>query len=320
MALAVFLLYKLILWGFWNATWIGQSTADCTKEGACWAVISARWDQIIYGFYPKSEQWRVNLSLILLPLGIITWHFLPAYKLRFTSIFMLTCGVLYLLHGGGPLRVVSTDLWGGLFLTIFLSIGSMLFAFPIAILLALGRSSSLLIIKPLCVMFIEVIRGVPLVSILFLAAVMFPLFVSSAVVLNNLLCVFIGIALFQAAYLAEVIRAGLKSVPDGQKEAAASLGLSYGLITTLIVLPQALRTAIPGIMNSFISLFKDTTLVLIVGIYDFLGIVQMATTDPKWIGTALEAYVFCALIYWVFCFGMSTYSKHLEKKLRVGQL
>lgn len=316
-ALAILFLQSFVEWAFINATWVGQSTADCNKSGACWAVIHARWDQIIYGFYPKSEQWRVNTVLLLLPLLFISLIYMKSLKTRLTLLIILPLSVIHLLYGGFYLKVVPTDLWGGLFLSIALSVGSMLFSFPIAILLALGRNSTLLFIKPLCIGFIEIVRGVPLISILFLAAVMFPLFISTDVVIDNLLCVFIGIALFQAAYLAEVIRSGLNSVPKGQIEAAASLGLSYRLTTFLVVLPQALRTAIPGIVNSFIALFKDTTLVLIVGIYDFLGIVQAATTDPKWLDTALEAYLFCALVYWIFCFSMSSYSKHLERKLRV---
>lgn len=318
LGIVAYLLQGFIDWAFINATWVGKSTLDCDKQGACWAVIYARWDQIIYGFYPKSEQWRVNLVLLLLPLCFITLIYVKSLKVRLTLLISLPTVVIYLLYGGLYLKVIPTDLWGGLFLSIALSVGSMLFSFPIAVLLALGRNSTLLVIKPLCVAFIEIIRGVPLISILFLAAVMFPLFISADWVVDNLLCIFIGIALFQAAYLAEVIRAGLNSVPKGQIEAAASLGLSYRLTMFLVVLPQALRTAIPGIVNSFIALFKDTTLVLIVGIYDFLGIVQAATTDPKWLGTALEAYLFCALVYWIFCFSMSSYSKYLEKKLRAS--
>ncbi|HRE31405.1 MAG TPA: amino acid ABC transporter permease, partial [Candidatus Berkiella sp.] len=273
----------------------------------------ARWDQIIYGFYPKIERWRVNFALLLIPITLYLLTQIKAQlRYRLVVFLLINLFIAYLLYGGGILKVVPTELWGGLFLTIVLSVGSMICSFPLAILLALGRHSKLVIIKPLCVSFIEVIRGVPLISILFLAAVMFPLFVSIDIVIDNLVCVFIGITLFQAAYLSEVVRAGLNSVPYGQVEAAASLGMNYRLSMILVVLPQALRTAIPGIMNSFISLFKDTTLVLIIGIYDFLGIVQTATTDPRWLGTSLEAYLFCALVYWIFCFGMSRYSNRLE--------
>lgn len=318
LGICAYFLQGIIDWVFIHATWTGQSTADCNKSGACWAIIYARWDQIIYGFYPKSEQWRVNLVLLLLPLLFIIFLYKKSIKLRLGILISLPIVVIHLLYGGLYLKVVSTDLWGGLFLSIALSVGSMLFSFPIAILLAIGRNSTLLVINRLCIAFIEIIRGVPLISILFLAVVMFPLFISADLVIDNLLCVFVGIALFQAAYLAEVVRAGLNSVPRGQIEAAHSLGLPNHLTLFLVVLPQALRTAIPGIVNSFIALFKDTTLVLIVGIYDFLGIVQAATTDPKWLGTALEAYLFCALVYWFICFGMSSYSKHLERKLKVG--
>lgn len=309
----------LIEWTFVKATWVGQSKADCKPGGACWAVITARWDQIIYGFYPEQQKWRVNVAFGLqIIASVILLGQAFTFRYRLINYILMQSIIVYLLYGGGLLPVVPTALWGGLFLTLFLAFGSMLCSFPIAILLALGRHSSLVIVKPLCIAFIEIIRGVPLITILFLAAVMFPLFVSTEVVVDNLFCVFVGIIVFQAAYLAEVIRAGLLSVPRGQVEAATSLGMNYLLTTTFIVLPQALRIAIPGILNNFIALFKDTTLVLIIGIYDFLGMVQNATTDPRWLGTALEAYLFCALVYWIFCFGMSAYSKFLEKKLRVG--
>jgi general L-amino acid transport system permease protein len=305
-------------WTFLKATWVGKAKADCDPDGACWAVITARWEQIIYGFYPQAQRWRVNISFLLLAasiLSLLLFRFRLRYRLMIFVIIDLL--IVYILYGGYVLSVVPTDRWGGLFLTIVMAVGGMVCSFPLAILLALGRNSTLGVIKPLCITFIELVRGVPLISILFLAAIMLPLFVSKDIVIDNLLCVFIGLTLFEAAYLAEVIRGGLKSVAKGQLEAAAALGMNYWQIVTYITLPQALRTAIPGILNSFISLFKDTTLVLIIGIYDFLGIVQVATTDPLWLGTALEAYLFCALIYWVFCFGMSRYSKHLEKKLRV---
>ncbi len=319
LGIMLYLLPNFIDWAFINATWHGHSRMDCPQTGACWAMINARWEQFIYGFYPVSQRWRVNLSLVLLAFGFLQLTFarIRLFK-RLLFLALISFLILFFLHGGFFLQKVTTDLWGGLFLTIFLAFGSILCAFPLAILLALGRNSSLFIIKSICVSFIELLRGVPLISILFMASVMLPLLLPQEVVVDKLIRAFIGITLFQAAYLAEVIRGGLRSLPRGQYEAAISLGMGYWQTTGLIVLPQALRAVIPGIVNNFIALFKDTTLVLIIGIYDFLGIVQVATTDPLWLGTALEAYIFCGLVYWVFCFSMSFYSRYLEKKLNGG--
>lgn len=307
--------FLFIDWAVIHATFVGSSKADCNENGACWAMITARFSQFIYGFYPVELRWRVNLAFILLLLGIAAMTLLPLLtRTRILLIVTIALFIVYLLYGGVFLQIVPTDRWGGFSLTLFLSFGSIVVAFPIALLLALGRNSQLTILKSVCVLLIELVRGVPLISILFFASVMLPLFFTQEVVLDKLLRAFFGIAIFQGAYLAEVIRAGLNSVPKGQTQAAQALGLNYWQIQYLIVLPQALRRVIPGIVNNFIALFKDTTLVLIIGIYDFLGIVQAATTSPQWLGTALEAYIFCALVYWIICFSMSLYSKHLENK------
>ncbi|MBT6878066.1 MAG: amino acid ABC transporter permease, partial [Gammaproteobacteria bacterium] len=191
-------------------------------------------------------------------------------------------------------------------------------SFPLGILLALGRRSNLLVIRSISIGFIELIRGVPLISVLFMASVMLPLFLPEGVNFDKLLRALIGISLFQAAYMAEVVRGGLQAIPKGQTEAAESLGLGYWRTMQLIILPQALKLVIPGVVNTFIALFKDTTLVLIIGMFDFLGIVQAATTDPNWLGTAVEGYVFCAAVYWLFCFSMSRYSVSIERKLDTG--
>ncbi len=306
-------------WAIINATWTGHSTADCRPDGACWAVISARWEQFIYGFYPPLERWRVNLSFILLFIAIINSALTKIpFKYRLSITLFIGLIILVLLRGGILLKPVPTNLWGGLFLTLFLTVGSIICAFPLAILLALGRSSHFIVIKAFCVTFIEVIRGVPLISILFMASVMLPLFLPQEVIVDKLLRAFVGITCFQAAYMAEVLRAGFNSIPQGQREAALSLGLSYWQSVNLVLLPQTLRTVIPGLVNNFIALFKDTTLVLIIGIYDFLGIVQLATVSPAWLGTALEAYLFCAIVYWFFCFSMSFYSRRLEGAIRIG--
>lgn len=324
----VFLLFLawVLLWGFpiafeWgvlNATWSGASVKDCRPMGACWAMVHARWDQFMYGFYPLEQRWRVDLALVLLGAGILSFSVLPVRL--YSKIIMMIAIILlavYILYGGLGLPVVSTNKWGGLFLTIVLSFGAIAGAMPIALMLALGRSSSLMIVKGLCICVIEFIRGVPLISILFMASVMLPLFFPQEIVIDKLLRAFIAITLFEAAYLAEVIRGGLNSLPAGQYEAAYALGMGYWQTMILVILPQALRVVIPGMVNSFIALFKDTTLVLMIGLFDFLGIVQSATTDPRWLGTALEGYIFCAFVYWIFCFSMSVYSKYLEHKLKV---
>lgn len=306
-------------WAVLDATWSGNSREDCSANGACWAMVRARLDQFVYGFYPIAQRWRVDLSLFLLAIGIVNLSILRLQFLyRLIFFIIISIGILYLLRGGFILKGVPTNLWGGLSLTIFLAFGSMFCSFPIAILLALGRNSSLIIVKGLCVTFIELVRGVPLISILFMASVMLPLFLPQEIVIDKLMRAFVGITLFQAAYLAEVLRGGLNSLPAGQREAAISLGMNYWQANCFIVLPQVLRVCIPGIVNNFIALFKDTTLVLIIGIYDFLGIVQAATTSPLWLGTALEAYLFCGTVYWIFCFSMSFYSRYLERKLRTS--
>lgn len=319
--LSVWLLYKILpgffAWGIFDANWVGDSVYACTKPGACWPFVIERIDQFLYGFYPEESQYRVQCAGVLF-VCLVLFNLIRPIPLRVkalvSSVSVLVLLVL-LIGGYFGLSVVPTDLWGGLFLTVFLSFGSIICSFPIALLLALGRKSSLPVVKTLCVTYIELIRGVPLISVLYMASVMLPMFLPEGMDLNKLLRAFLGITLFQAAYLAEVIRGGLNSLPKGQYEAGQALGLSYWPLTILIILPQALKTMIPGIVNTFIALFKDTTLVMIIGLFDFLGIVQAATTDAKWLGTALEGYVFCAIVYWIFCYSMARYSQYLEKKL-----
>jgi general L-amino acid transport system permease protein len=223
-----------------------------------------------------------------------------------------------LFYGGMGLPVVETNQWGGLMLTLILATIGMFFALPFGIILALGRRSAMPIPKLLSVMFIELWRGVPLITVLFMSSVMLPLFMPEDLRIDKLVRALIGISLFQSAYMAEVIRGGLQALPKGQQEAADALGLSYWQAMFLIILPQALKTVIPGIVNTFIELFKDTTLVLIIGLMDQLAIIQAAFTDTKWLGFSVEGYVFAGLIYWIFCFSMSQYSQHLERKLHTG--
>jgi len=317
----VWILWNLFIWGFWHATFLGQNMGNCGQEGACWAMITSRWEQFVYGFYPIEQRWRVNTACVLF---FLNCAFIGLSKFQFKlKIFVLVISIwfisLLLLGGYWGLSVVKTEEWGGLFLTLVLAFGGIIAAFPIALLLALGRQSHLRVIKTVCVVFIETVRGIPLISVLFMASFMLPLFLPEGMSFDKLLRALVGITLFQAAYLAEVIRGGLNALPKGQFEASVAIGLNYWQAMRLVILPQALRIMIPGIVNTFIALFKDTTLVLIIGLFDFLGIVQSSITDPKWIGSALEAYVFCALVYWVFCYSMSAYSQYLEKKLKVSR-
>ncbi|RCV90517.1 amino acid ABC transporter permease [Billgrantia montanilacus] len=324
--LGLYLLYLLltptIQWAFINADWIGTSRDDCSREGACWVFVNARLGQFIYGLYPGSEIWRVNLTFATFA-GLIAWLAIPRlpYKRWVAVATLVGFPVLayFLLYGGHfGLRVVETHRWGGLMLTLVLAVVGMVGALPIGIMLALGRRSQMPIVKSFCVVFIEFWRGVPLITVLFMASVMLPLFMPTGVSVDRLIRAFIGITLFQSAYMAEVIRGGLQAIPRGQEEAAAALGMGYWKRMGLIVLPQALKMMIPGIVNTFISLFKDTTLVMIIGLFDLLGIVQAALSDSRWLGFALEGYVFAAFVFWVFCFSMSRYSQYLERKLHTG--
>ena len=255
--------------------------------------------------------------------AIIAWMVIPRLPFkRWMALFALLIFpvIAYvLLHGGYfDLPRVSTHRWGGLMLTLLLASVGMIGALPIGIVLALGRRSNMPIVKTFCVIFIEFWRGVPLITILFMASVMLPLFLPEGMNFEKLARALIGITLWQSAYMAEVIRGGLQAIPRGQYEAASALGLGYWKKMGLIILPQALKLVIPGIVNTFISLFKDTTLVLIIGLFDILGTVQSTVTDPAWQNVAVEGYVFVAFCFWVFCFGISRYSQNLERKLDTG--
>ncbi len=210
---------------------------------------------------------------------------------------------------------VETPLWGGLFLTLVIALVGIVASFPLGIVLALGRRSKMPIVRAICIAFIEFWRGVPLITVLFMSSVMFPLFMPEGMTFDKLLRALIGVMIFSAAYMAEVVRGGLQAIPRGQYEAAQALGLSFWKMMALIIMPQALKLVIPGIVNTFIGLFKDTTLVLIIGLFDFLGMAQLVGTNPKWLGFAVEGYVFVAFVFWMFCFSMSRYSQYLEKKL-----
>jgi len=317
-AIVVFVAVPVLDWAFLNATWSGTRRADCSGEGACWVFVTSRLDQFLFGFYPEEERWRIVLAAAL-NIGAIVLLFVPPMSRRagmaLAGVPLAILAGWVLLHGGVfGLPLVETRQWGGMTLTLVITIGGLFAAFPLGVLLALGRRTSLPAIRAICIVFIEFWRGVPLITVLFMASVMLPLFLPEGASVDKLLRALIGVALFAAAYLAEVIRGGLQAVPRGQYEAAAALGLGYGRTMLHVVLPQALRHVIPGLANTAIALFKDTTLVLVIGLFDFLGIIQAALTDTEWLGLALEGYVFAAAVYWVLCFAMSRASRRVENQ------
>jgi general L-amino acid transport system permease protein len=289
--------------------------------GACWGVIVEKWRFIIFGRFPFDSQWRPELATILL-LGLLVVSCIRAFwKPWLIVLWIAVVPVFFWLMGGGfGLANVPTDNWGGLPLTIMLATFGILFAFPLSILVALGRRSNMPAIKSLCIVYVELIRGVPLISVLFMASFMFPLFMPVGKSPDVLLRVLVGITLFAAAYLAEIVRGGLQAIPRGQVEAAATLGLSYWQTQRKIVLPQALALVVPGIMNSFISIFKDTSLVTIVSLYELTGALGLAlNSDANWRPFKIEGYIFIVAVYFAFCFAMSRYSLWIEKRLSASK-
>lgn len=304
----------LMDWLIFNATWSGTKE-EIVNTGARWIFITEKFDQFMYGFYPESEHWRPNLVAIITITFLVSLHLIKQTKVKI-AVMLLYPFVCFVLISGGwfGLETVETEKWGGLMLTLIVAAVGIIASFPIGIVLALGRQSDMPIVKTLCVGFIEFIRGVPLITILFMASVVLPLFFHDGIEFDKLLRALIGITLFQAAYIAEVVRGGLQAIPRGQYEAYKSLGLSYWQGMILIILPQALKISIPNLVGSFISLFKDTTLVLIIGLFDILAMVTLTTSDTNWLGFEVEGYVFVTFIYWVCCFSMSRYSKAIERK------
>ncbi len=322
----IYLLYisipPIIKWAFIDADWAGSTREACDSGGACWVFVKVRFSQFMYGFYPEDQTWRVNMAFLLLIVLSIPLFIKSFPKKAWLGAFILCIYPIiafYLFYGDAfGLERIETTQWGGLMLTLILAGVGIVAALPIGIVLALGRRSNMPIVKSICIGFIEFWRGVPLITVLFMSSVMLPLFLPEGVTIDKLLRALIGIVLFQSAYMAEVVRGGLQAIPKGQYEAADALGLSYWKSMTLIILPQALKLVIPGIVNTFIALFKDTTLVLIIGLFDLLGMIQAAFADPKWLGYAIEGYVFAALVFWIFCYSMSHYSQRLERKLHTG--
>lgn len=319
----LYTLPQLLSWAIFRASWLPNYTV-CRVEGAgaCWGVIAEKYRIILFGRYPFEEQWRPLVATVLM-LGLLVASCTRVFWRPWLAILWIVVLTLFftLMYGNVPgLSKVETDRWGGLPLTILLASLSIVMAFPIALLVALGRRSSLPAIRTFCTIYVELIRGVPLISVLFMAAFMFPLFMPQGFTIDVLLRVLVGITLFSAAYMAETIRGGLQSIPKGQIEAAATLGLSYWQTQGKIVLPQALAMVVPSIMNGFISTFKDTSLVTIVSLYELTGALSMAlNSDSDWRPFKIEGYLFITLIYFVFCFSMSRYSIWVEKQVNKGK-
>jgi general L-amino acid transport system permease protein len=312
-----------------DAVWQGTDRTACLAEtvgrdvGACWPFIAARFDQLMFGFYPESERWRVVLvyglgAMLLAPLLIPRVPHKSLNAVLFFGVFPIVAGIL-LLGGVLGLREVETRLWGGLLVTLVISYAGIVGSLPLGVLLALGRRSDLPVVRSASIVFIEFWRGVPLLTVLFFATYMLPLFLPGNWNIDGLLRVLIGLILFSSAYLSEVVRAGLQAIPRGQLEAAHALGLGYWRTMGLVVLPQALRLVIPGLVNHFIALFKDTTLVLIVAIFDLLGQLRAAFADPTWATpvTLFTGFAFAGIIYFVVSAAMSRYALFTERRLRV---
>ncbi|MHB2166143.1 amino acid ABC transporter permease [Alsobacter sp. R-9] len=327
-ALALWIVPGLIRFLFIDAVWSGADREACiiTEQrpvvGACWAFIWDRAAYFTYGSYPVAERWRVDVFFVLLAIGVV-WLLnlkLPRKDLAGLYFFVGLPIASYILLVGAPvlgLRTVETNLWGGILVTIVCSAVGIVISLPLGILLALGRRSTMPAARLFSVIFIEFVRGVPLITVLFMASVMLPLFVPDYLQPDKLLRALVGIALFAAAYMAEVVRAGLQALPKGQYEGAMSLGLNYGQMMRLIILPQALKVTIPNIVNTYIGLFKDTTLVVIVGIFDFLKTIEAARIDPRWAAptTSATGYVYAAIFYFVCCYLMSRYARTVEARL-----
>ncbi|WP_378943369.1 amino acid ABC transporter permease [Mesorhizobium sp. ANAO-SY3R2] len=335
MVIVALTLPPLVDWALVQAQWTGTDRTFCATvaqggiqpdgwSGACWAFVRAKFGQFMFGRYPEEERWRVMLAAalfvaLLLPMMIPR---VPRKGLNAILLFLVLPVVAYILLVGNMfgLTHVETPLWGGLLVTLTLSFVGIVVSLPLGIMLALGRRSKMPVVKMLCVIFIETVRGVPLITVLFMASVMLPLFLPAGITFDKFLRALIGVSLFASAYMAEVVRGGLQAIPKGQYEGADSLGLSYWQKMGLIILPQALRLVIPGIVNTFIGMFKDTSLVYIISMFDLLGVVRQNFSDAAWASpqTPASGLVFAALVFWMFCFGMSRYSIYMEHRLDTG--
>jgi general L-amino acid transport system permease protein len=334
--LVVYLLYvsvpPIIEFFFIDAVWSGEDRDACRAEtagreiGACWAYVINKINYFVYGSYPVDERWRVNLFFALLAFGVVwlLWLRAPRRDLGAVYFFVVFPIAAYILLSGTSIlgfAEVPTSLWGGILVTIIVATVGIVFSLPLGILLALGRRSKLPIVRLASVIFIEFVRGVPLITVLIMANTMLPLFLPAGITVDRLARPLIGVAVFASAYMAEVVRGGLQAIPKGQYEGAMSLGLNYPKMMFFIILPQALRIVIPGIVNTFIGLFKDTSLVAIVGIFDIIRTIEASRVDPNWAAPTVSytGYAFAGLFYFIFCWGMSRYSVGVERRLAAGQ-
>jgi general L-amino acid transport system permease protein len=310
----------LIRWALIDSSWTTTGAECQAAGGACWSIVTKNLRFIIFGFFPYDWQWRPLLAMIILFSLLIVSRNRRYWKKWLGYAWLIGLFVMGLLLKGGlfGLPSVESTKWSGLPLTLLLSVFGLTAAYPLGVLLALGRQSRMPAIKALSVVYIETIRGVPLISLLFMSSVMFPLFLPEGITINNILRAQVAIILFTAAYIAEVVRGGLQAISRGQYEAAESLGLNYYQKMRLIILPQALKIVIPPSVGILISAFKDTSLVVIIGLFDLLKTTQATLSDPRWMGFSVEAYIFIALIYFTGCFSMSSYSRRLERELYRG--
>jgi len=320
LALLAYIVPGIAQWGLFNAVFVTDASAcqAARGSGACWGVVAEKYRAILFGRFPYDEHWRPLLATLILLTGLVLSCIRFFWKPWLAAMWVVVLGAFFILMGGGVfgLTSVRTDMWGGLPLTVMLATLSLFLAFPLSVVVALGRRSELPIIRSICVTYIELIRGVPLISILFMASFMFPLFMPQGVSIDVLVRVIIGITLFAAAYMAEIVRGGLQAIPKGQIEAAATLGLSYWQTQRKVVLPQALAMTVPSMMNNFIAVFKDTSLVTIVSLYELTGALALAiNSEVEWRPFKIEAYLFITFVYFIFCFSMSRYSLWVEKQL-----
>jgi general L-amino acid transport system permease protein len=327
-ALLAWAIPQLLRFFVFDAIWSANDREACLASpenpdpGACWAYIRVWFSYFVYGFYPRGERWRVDLFFTALAFGIVwlAWLRAPRRDIGAVYFFIVLPVLSFVLLSGVPLlglMSVPTSLWGGILVTIVVATVGIVVSLPFGILLALGRRSDIPVVKVFSITFIEFVRGVPLITVLFMASVMLPLFVPERFAPDKLMRALIGVAMFASAYMAEVVRGGLASVPRGQYEAAQALGLTFWRMMGLVILPQALRVTLPNIVNTFIGLFKDTSLVFIVGIFDFLHTIEAARVDPHWAtpNTSITGYAFAAAFYFVCCYGMSRYARNVETRL-----
>ena len=326
--LIIFIIIKVtpetLSWFILDANISGDTKEACTGSGACWTYIKVWMRRFMYGMYPNELQWRINVAFLFL-IALAFVGYFPSGKIKkfltlyYVIIYPIIAFILiyYLISGGAfGLEWVETGAWGGLSLTFIVSFFCLIFCFPVGMFLALGRRSQLPTLKYISIGFIEFWRGVPLITVLFMSSVMFPMFLPEDFFMDKLVRVIIAISLFEAAYVAEVIRGGLQALPKGQYDAAKSLGMGYWKMHIFVILPQALKLVIPGIANTFLALVKDTPLIFVVGLLEITGMLGLAKTNPKWLGFAMEGYVFAAIIFWIICYAMSKYSYNLELKYK----